>query len=252
MPASETKPRRSLSLVRGAASLAWLAAVLIGAGCGGGILKEYEYDEEVFLDLDGSATILINASIPALVALRGLDADPDPQARLDRDRIRAFYETPVTRVTRVSRPWRREGRRFVQVRLETDDFAALEGAAPFSWSVYQLDRRGEEFYLRQEVGGAVAVPPPGVNWDGDELVAFRLHLPSRIFEHNTTSRTVNRGNILVWEQTLGDRLAGKPLVMYARMEAESILARTLSIFALAFVAALAVLGGAIWWVVKKA
>ena len=33
-------------------------------------------EEDLYLALDGSATLVVNASIPALVALRGLDLDP--------------------------------------------------------------------------------------------------------------------------------------------------------------------------------
>ena len=52
--------------------------------------------------------VIVNASVPALVALRGADLGTDPAARLDRDQVRALYDTAVTEVTRVSRPWRRQ------------------------------------------------------------------------------------------------------------------------------------------------
>ena len=51
----------------------------------GGLGGQYEYEEEIYLELDGSATVVVNASIPALVALRGLPLDPNPEARIDRD-----------------------------------------------------------------------------------------------------------------------------------------------------------------------
>ena len=56
--------------------------------------RQYEYDERVDLSLDGSALVDVNASIPALVALRGLVLDVDPEARLDRQAIRRLYEAP--------------------------------------------------------------------------------------------------------------------------------------------------------------
>ena len=47
-------------------------AALMFVGCQAlGLVKHYEYDERVELSLDGSAVVDINASIPALVALRG-------------------------------------------------------------------------------------------------------------------------------------------------------------------------------------
>ena len=81
--------------------------------------RKYEYDEDVHLALDGSATVYVNASVPALVALRGASLDVDPRARLDRDDVRAFFETPVADVASVTTS-RRDNRRYVHVRIEVD------------------------------------------------------------------------------------------------------------------------------------
>ena len=75
-----------------------------------------------------------------------------------------------------------------------------------------------------------------------------MHLPSRIEYHNATSRKVDRGNIVAWEQPLKDRLAGKPLEMEVRMQTQSILYRTLTIFGLALAAALALMAAVVIWV----
>ena len=64
----------------------------------------------IYLSLDGSATVYVNSSVPALDALRGASLDTSPTARLDRDAVRRFYTTPVTRVVQVSQS-RRSGRR---------------------------------------------------------------------------------------------------------------------------------------------
>ena len=85
-----------------------------------------------------------------------------------------------------------------------------------------------------------------MNWDGSELVAFKLHLPSRIRLHNVkkldgANGDAERGNILTWEQTLADRRAGKPIDMDVRMDSTSILYTTLWLFAGAFAAAVLVL-----------
>jgi hypothetical protein len=231
------------------------------AACGrGSLLRQYEYEEEVFLDVDGSATVVINASIPALVALRGLALDPAPRARVDRQRLEAAYTTSATRVLRVSRPWRRDGRRFVQIRLETDDVRRLTEAAPLAWSAYRLERSGDEITYRQTLGPASRPSAPGhpdPGWTGQELIAVRVHVPSRILYHNVRRLEDNRpgqvarGNILTWEQRLADRLAGVPLEAEARFEPRSILASTLWVFGLATAAALAVLAGLIWWTARK-
>jgi hypothetical protein len=227
------------------------------AACGSGLDRQYEYEEEVYLSLDGSATVVVNASIPALVALRGLHLNPDSGARFDRAAVEAAYQGPGARLIRTSRPWRRHGRRFVQVRLDVDDIRRLDLVPPFAWSAYRFDRRGDVIEYRQTVGPSVDEPVGDVGWTGDELVAFRVHLPSRILFHNVrdldrrTPGEVERGNILRWEQRLTDRLNGQPLEMVARIEAESILRATLWLFVLSGTAALAVLGGWIWWMVRK-
>ena len=248
-----------LRCVRGPIA-AFVLAVLVGSACGaGGFLgKRYEYEEDVTIDLDGAATLTINASIPALVALRGLDLDVK-NSRVDRDRIRAAYQSTVSEVTRVSRPWSRSGRRYVQIRVTTSNIRRLNEAAPFAWSTYQLSASGGEHTFRQTVGPAAFRPGSltNVGWTGSELVAFRLHLPSRILEHNSRdpdtdeTNSVQRGNIVSWEQHLADRLEGKPVQIFVRMSSQSILYRTLWLFAGAFSAAVLLLAGFVWWTMKK-
>jgi hypothetical protein len=227
-----------------------LVAAAALPACRGGLIKHYEYEEDVYLSIDGSATIYLNASVPALVNLRGLDLDTRPTARLDRAKVRGLFATPVTRVARVSR-WRRFGRQFVQVRLAVDDITKLGSAAPFSWSTYDLSRRDGLVVYRQALGPAAGKAVGDVGWKGDELISVRLHLPSRIRYHNAGRDNLKRGNILIWEQTLADRQAGKPLEIEARIEQTSILYSALVLFAISGALALLVLATIIWWVVRK-
>jgi hypothetical protein len=242
-----------------AAAMVTLVAVIAASGCSSSLFgKKYEYEEDVTLALDGSATIVINASIAALVALRGLDLDVDRSVRVDRDKIRAAYESPVTRVV-VRPPWTRAGRRFVQIRVETDDIRKLPSAAPFAWSTYELAAKDARHVFRQTVGASAFRPGTlaNVGWKGDEIVAFRIHLPSVITFHNSRTletdqpAAIQRGNILAWEQPLRDRLTGAPLHMEARMGTQSILYRTLWLFGGTFAAAMAVLALIIWRVSRK-
>ena len=240
-----------------------LLAVLVAttaASCGGGLFaKQYEYEEDMTIALDGSATVVVNASLVSLAALRGLDVPVDPAARIDRDRIREMYTSPVTSVTRVSRPWSRKGRRFVQIRVQVDDVRKLQQAPPFAWSQYALGVEGNLAVYTQTVGASAmkAGTLKNYGWDGSEIVAFRLHLPSRIVHHNMRVLETNetgstaRGNILAWEQHLPDRLDGKPVVIEVKMENESILRRTLWLFAGAFTAAVLLLMAFVWWFMRK-
>jgi hypothetical protein len=237
-----------------------LAAVVAATSCKGGVFgKQYEYEEDLYLALDGSATVIVNASVPALVALRGIDLDLNPATRPNLDRIRAAYQSPVAEVTRVSPPWRRAGRRFVQVRLKVPDVQRLSEASPFAWSRYRLQAKGGHHVFEQHVGASALRPGTlqRVGWTGSEIVAFRLHLPSRIIWHNSRDLETNkanetaRGNILGWEQHLADRLEGAPIDITVEMDSQSILHRTLWLFAGAFAAAVAVLALLIWFTMRK-
>jgi hypothetical protein len=252
--------------VRDVGALALLLAATAGAvGCQS-LFRQYEYEEELYVKLDGSATMVVNASIPALVALRGLTLDTGPNARPEREQLRALYESSVCHVARVSPPWYRHGRRYFQVRLDVNDIRRLAEARPFNWSTYQFAPDGEIYHYRQVLGGSAAAlgagastgvgpgaaaVPRDANWDGSEIVAVRLHLPSKIEYHNATSHEVERGNIVSWEQPLRDRLSGQPLEIDVCMQAQSILYRTLTIFGIALAAALALMAGIVMWVRQK-
>lgn len=249
-----------------------LALAAVGCSRGGvaGLLgPEYEYEEDLTLSLDGSATMIVNASLPALAALRGINISADAHTRSDqiRSQIEHVYASPYASVVRISQ-WTRHGRRFVGVRLNVPDIRQLPKAAPFAWERFELKAAGDEVSYRDTLGPSAFKPGTlsNVGWQGNELVAFRLHLPSRIRFHNSRDlhtnepRSPSRGNILTWEQMLTDRLDNSPIgyaedhtpgVMEVRMDRESILYRTLWLFALAFVAAVAVLALVIWYAVRK-
>jgi hypothetical protein len=237
-----------------------LAMLLAASACGGtaSLFRQYEYEEEMYLALDGTATVYVNSSLAALNALRGTAFDTSPAARVDVAAVRAYYTSPLTHVARVTQS-RRNGRRFVHVRLDVDDVTKLGDVAPFAWSRYQLARDGNLFVYRQAVGAAANKDVGNVGWNGRELVAFRLHLPSRIRYHNTR-RDVGRGNILAWEQPLVERLRSEPVVrdttagvgvLDAQMDAESILYTTLWLFGTTFLVVAAGFGGLVWWIVRR-
>jgi hypothetical protein len=232
---------------RGAA-LAIVTAIVTGCGSGG-LFRQYEYEEEIYLSLDGSATVYVNGSLAALNALRGTAFDTSPNARFDLAPVRALYETPVTHVTSVKQS-RRSNRRFAHVRLDVADVRRLGEAAPFAWSVYRFNRDGNLYVYRQDVGAAAARDIGSVGWTGGEIVAFRLHLPSKV-RYQNSKEPPKRGNILVWEQTLDDRLHSKPLELDARMDPESILYWTLQLFGATFAAVAVTFGVLIWWILRR-
>jgi hypothetical protein len=239
-----------MAIRHGFGGAACLVVVFALAGCRDILPRHYEYEEELYLALDGSATMYVNGSVPALIALRGLQLDPNPRQPVDRRRVRELYESPVTHVTRVSTS-RRAGRRFVHLRIDVTDVRRLSAAQPFAWSTYGLHRTAEEYVYTQTVGAAAGADAGKTGWSGAETVSFRIHLPSRIRYHNAPSKVVERGNILVWEQPLADRLAGRKLSIEARVDTQSILYRTLWLFGLMVVAVVVLFAGLLWWIVRK-
>jgi hypothetical protein len=244
------------------------AACLAAAACSsGGFFRQYEYEEELYLSLDGSATMYVNASLAALDALRGAPFDARKSAPVDRAQVRDFFTTPFTRVASTPTASRRRGRWFVRVRVDVADVRQLGNASPFDWSTYTFERDDGLLMFRQTVGGPVrqaagwhgARTPDAGNddWRGDELVAFRLHVPSDIVYHNAGPGNPRRGNILVWEQPLAARLRGEPLSpgphpdFEVRMKTESILSRTLWLFAATFGAVALMFVVALWWILRR-
>jgi hypothetical protein len=226
-----------------------LACAVGAASCGQVLKQEYEYEEELYLALDGSATLNVNASVAALVALRGADLPVDPRARVDRERVRALFAGPDA-VVRVSLS-RRDGRRFVHASVDVPDVRRLPSLAPFNWSSYRFDRQSDVFAFHQAVGASKQVDVGNVGWTGQEIVAFRIHVPSKIPFHNAPSRRTERGNILEWEQPLIERLLGRPIDIQVQMEAQSILSRTLVLFGSTILAAAATFALVIWRVARR-
>jgi hypothetical protein len=230
--------------------LALLAVCMLSACSAGGLFKAYEYEEETFISLDGTATVYVNSSVAALNALRGTTFDTDPAKAPDRAAVRAVFDSPNTHVNRVTLS-RKSNRRFVHVRLTVDNIDRLAEAPPFAWSTYSFKRDGELFNYRQTVGESAAKEVGDVGWKGREMVAFRLHLPSKIAYHNAGSGNPQRGNILAWEQPLSDRLRGTPLMLDARMETQSILYRTLALFGVTLVVVASLFVLLLWWVLRR-
>ena len=227
-----------------------LSACSGGSGGLGGLFKSYEYEEEMYLSLDGTATLYVNSSVAALNALRGTTFDTNPDVVPDRDAVRAWFDSPDTHVTRVTFS-RRSNRRYIHVRLDVDSIEKLGAAAPFAWSAYSFKRDGELFYYKQTVGASAGRDVGNVGWTSSEIVAFRMHLPSKIAYHNAGAGNLLRGNILVWEQSLADRRASAPLVIDARVETQSILYRTLALFGITLVVVAVLFAVLLWRVLRR-
>lgn len=227
-----------------------LALLLASAlACSGGLFQEYEYEEELYLDVDGSATLYVNSSLAALNALRGTAFDTAPDGGLPTSDLTEYFTSPATRVTRITDS-ERNGRLYAHLRIDVDDVRHLGETTPFAWSNYEFEPEGELLRFEQAVG-AIGRGTAPTTWAGDETVAFRVHAPSRIQFHNAGEGNLRRGNILVWEQPLSARLEGTPIEMDIRMEQESILNQTLWLFGLSILAVAAGFAVLLTWLLRR-
>jgi hypothetical protein len=229
-----------------------LGLLTLSVSCGRtpDLFRQYEYEEETYLSLDGTATIHVNASVAALNQLRGAPFDTKPEVRPDTASVSAFFNAPGVRVTRVTFSTRNE-RLYLHVRMDVDDVRGLAQTRPFGWSTYTFGQDGDLIVYRQRVGAPVAAPSSRGSWEGGEIVAFRMHIPSKVAYHNAEPDNLKRGNILVWEQSLADRLAGVPLEIEGRMENQSILYRALGLFAAMIALVGAMFALILWWIVRR-
>ena len=113
----------------------------------------------------------------------------------------------------------------------------LSQAPPFAWAHYAFTQKDDVLTFVQDLGPSAAKNVGDVGWDGEEVVAVRLHIPSRVTWHNAPSHLVERGNIVSWEQPLKARLAGEPLRVEARFGVQRILVLTVALFLAAMAAA---------------
>ena len=79
-----------------------------------------------------------------------------------------------------------------------------------------------------------------------------MHLPRGFCTTTRPSKQVERGNILVWEQTLADRhRRACPSTSKRGWKAESILYSTVTLFGAMAAVVVVLFAGIIWWVVRK-
>ena len=190
--------------------------------------------------LDGSATLNVNASVASLVALRGVDLPTDPRARLDRERVRALFAGPGSQC------------RASACRAATAAVSCTSASTSTmcgSWRGWRRLRgrptgssgSGDRVDTTQMVGTlAGRAGRRDVGWDGTrgrrvpDAPAERDPLPQHAARRA-------RGNILEWEQPLArPRSSGVPLELRVHDGSrESILYTTLLLFGGTIVAAAA-------------
>jgi len=202
----------------------------------------YDYEEEVFLEVDGSGRIRVSGSGALLKWIHGVEP-PTVEA------MRARFENPSLEIDSV-RETERDGRRFLHLQGRFADWNELCGHPVFRTRRCRLsENKDGELELRFTVPAADArgVPEDVVP---DAVLAFRFHLPSKVRFHNSPA-PVERGNIVRWERSAAEYFGGASLDAEVRFERRSVLESTFVVLgtALGLVVLTAALG--LLWMVRK-
>ena len=202
----------------------------------------YEYEEEVFLEVDGSGRLRVSGSSEILQALNGLNG----LNRTDGGSMSSMtsrFEGPGFELDSV-RESEREGRKFVHVQGRFADWNELCAHPAFADRECRLDvTDDDELELYLTLPRPEGDIPEGVSPDAP--LALRFHFPSTVHYHNSRS-DIERGNIIGWERTASEHFDAPELVVEARFERRSVLATTVvtlgtAIAVILFLVALALL-----------
>jgi hypothetical protein len=208
----------------------------------------YEYEHEIWLQVDGSGVVNITGRPALWTAFKSLPLDEsDPEAM--KTAARKLLEDSGLEVRRVT-VTKRRGHRYLFVSAAFQDVNRISYTRAFP--DLRVGLRREDGRLSMDGSWQRPIEAlPGGEKDRDGLVAVRLHLPSKVYSHRHAADGVERGNILGWRQDTAAALEGGRLDFGATMDARSILSSTVMLFAGAVVLAVVLLSAALWAVVRQ-
>ncbi len=215
-----------------------LVFLLAACGC-----TTYEYEEEVFLEVDGSGEIRVSGSAAAIEALHELGeagaASPTNLAAL-------FDGEGVEIVSALETE--RERRKFVHVEARFRDWEKLCRTPAFRGRACRLASREGSLALALSLPSPRQAAPEDL--DPLAILALRYHFPSTIQYHNSPSG-IERGNILAWKRTFREHFAGRPLDVEVRFDRRTILQTTVSVVGLSLALVLGAIATALVLMVRK-
>lgn len=209
----------------------------------------YEYEHELWLNVDGSGTVNVTGRPGLWTAFKGLGRADDPDATATKEAARELFERSGLRVERVTLT-RRDGQPYLFVSADFDDVNRLSFTPAFPDLRLALWRDGERLRLEGSWQRPLDAPDLGPR-DREGLMAVRFHLPSKIYGHHNAAEGVERGNILGWRQEVSTALDGGRLALGAVMDQRSILFSTVVLFAGTVILAVLLLAVAIWAIVRR-
>ena len=225
-------------------SLVWTAAC-----------TQYEYEEEFQLAADGSGTVRISGSERLW---RGIHDLEDEGNGLSLAAVGSYYGVEPLRITSLTET-ERDGQRYLHVQLDFDRIDAFCEHPANRHRHCAFEPLENHNQLRGQFGMAPARVrssqelADGVASSAHDLdppsVAFRFHLPSIVQFHNGVE--LERGNIVRWQTSVEDYLAGEQVPVEVRMDNQSILALTLRIVLISVAIVLAALVLTLAWLYRK-
>ncbi len=208
----------------------------------------YEYEHEIWLQVDGSGVIHVTGRPALWTAFKSLPLDEsDPEAM--KKAARKLFEESGLDVRRVT-VTKRRGRLYLFVSAAFADVNRISYTRAFSDLRVGLRREDGRLIMDGSWQRPIEALPGGEK-DRDGLVAVRFHLPSKVYSHRHAADGVERGNILGWRQDTAAALDGGRLEFGAAMDERSILSSTVMLFAGAVVLAVVLLAIALWAVVRQ-
>jgi hypothetical protein len=224
-----------------------LAAALLGVMALRGCLT-YEYEHELWLQVDGSGTVNITGRPARWAAFKGLPLDEsDPEAM--KKAARELFERSGLSVKRIT-VTKRGGHPYLFVSADFKDVNRISYTPAFPDLRVGLRRERGRLMLDGSWQRPIEARPGGEG-DREGLMAVRFHLPSKVYGHRRAADGVERGNILGWRQETAPALDGGRLEFGAEMDERSILSSTVMLFAGAVVLAAVLLALALWAVVRQ-
>src|SRR5512134_3444947 len=173
-----------------------LAAALLLATALRGCLT-YEYEHEIWLQVDGSGTVNVTGRPTLWTAFKSLpldEGDPDAMKKAARELFeRSGLEVKQVTVTK------RGGQRYLFVSADFRDVNRISYTPAFPDLRVGLRREAG----RLQLDGSWQRPLealPGGEQDRAGQMAVRFHLPSKVYRHRRAAFGVERGNILGWLQ----------------------------------------------------
>ena len=207
----------------------------------------YEYEHEIWLQVDGSGTVNVTGRPALWTAFKSLPLDENDTEAMKKA-ARELFQRSGLAVRRVT-VTKRRGHLYLFVSADFGDVNRVSYTPAFPDLRVGLRREGGRLML--DGSWQRPIEALGGGRDREGLMAVRFHLPSKVYGHRRAADGVERGNILGWRQETAQALDGGRLEFGADMDGRSILSSTVMLFAGAVVLAVVLLAVALWAVVRR-